>query len=798
MLNVIIVLNDKEKSFDVKWVMNKEDILVVGKDYCPCCYYRLNNNKNKVKKLIGNLFSEAVIDGVSIKKVHEYYRLFLMDELDVNIVVSKEIIDENIPLKGIILKDKHVIVEEVSDEYLEEKNKEILDEIKKAFSGIPKDEINDSVAFTKANEYFNKLGNVFKSDEVKDSKPINLEEMLEAFDILNSTVDGISKILNVAKSIKSKLEDGTLNKDETWSKNIEVPNNTNLGTHAHPDTEVGYTNVWTQSNKESSLVSETIMGRTINFIKDNKSDVENLFEEVFKKPLYTPEEKAAFDTKEKLVNEMDMMFKIMTSKVNFTRKDLYNEDGTRRSVEEVYQITQDKLKDKILKGDENSTKEESDELKKVINFMLSPDPRFEALKKVNEYFAKLTEAIGKPDEVKISKPVKDEQEKSVDNKSVLSKISKTATYNLTNKDNRLILTLGKKIFMFNNIHVYYREGDNVKIAYLKIDQNGNFSSNLSFANFENLLKNNVFYHIDNLEQIKFLKDLFPSMPGMMEDRPDIVLYKGGEGFPVGFPDLESLDNYNNETVYQMVTNFYTFLPVSQFKELTVKKGMEKRTEELVDTKHNENKETGKFGESLNLRDIYVDINTESDDTSYGIPLSFSTLLPIKDKLFFTVDKSSDNGIGCLELLDREFLKISSLENNPLINNYYLTKEVCNSFVESGCGFTESNFLPIKKDENILYVKVHNGKLISTVTPQVANKFYMISYEQSPDEIMKMRKYFRSINVINNLSTLSHKEIDTSKFLITKSALAILSKSEEWSHIKFEEYKYISYYSIYML
>lgn len=559
MLNVIIELNDKEKSFDVKWIMNKEDILVVGKDYCPCCYYRLNNNKNKVKKLIGNLFSEAVIDGVSIKKVHEYYRLFLMDELDVNIVVSKEIIDNNIPLKGIILKDKHVIVEEVSDEYLEEKNKEILDEIKKAFSGISKDEI----------------------------------------------------------------------------------------------TEI---------------------------------------------------------------------------------------------------------------------------------------PRFEAFKKVNEYLTKLTEANGKSDEVKISKPVKDEQEKSVDNKSVLSKISKTATYNLTNKDNRLILTLGKKIFMFNNIHVYYREGDVVKRAYLKIDQNGNFSSNLSFANFENLLKNNVFYHIDNLEQIKFLKDLFPSMPGMMEDRPDIVLYKGGEGFPVGFPDLESLDNYNNETVYQMVTNFYTFLPVSQFQELTVKKGMEKRTEELVDTKHNENKETGKFGESLNLRDIYVDINTESDDTSYGIPLSFSTLLPIKDKLFFTVDKSSDNGIACLEFLDRDFLKISSLENNPLINNYYLTKEVCDSFIESGCGFTESNFLPIKKDENILYVKVNNGKLISTLTPQVANKFYMISYEQSPDEIMKIRKYFRSISVINNLSTLSHKEIDASKFLITKAALAILSKSEEWSHIKFEEYK----------
>ena len=664
MLNVIIELNNKEKSFDVKWIMNKEDILVVGKDYCPCCYYRLNNNKNKVKKLIGNLFSESVIDGVSIKKVHEYYRLFLMDELNVNIVVSKEIIDENIPLKGIILKDKHVIVEEVSDEYLEEKNKEILDEIKKAFSGIPKDEITE---------------------------------------------------------------------------------------------------------------------------EPKKSDVENLFEEVFKKPLFTPEEKATFNTKEKLVNEMDMMFKIMTAKVNFTRKDLYNEDGTRRSIEEVYQITQDKLKDNVLKGDENSTKEESDELKKVINFMLSPDPRFEALKKVNEYFAKLAEAIGKPDEVKISKPVKDEQEKSVDSKSVLSKISKTATYNLTNKDNRLTLTLGNKIFMFNNIHVYYREGDVVKRAYLNIDQNGNFNSTLSFVNFENLLKNNVFYHIDNLDQIKFLKDLFPSMPGMMEDNPDIVLYKGGEGFPFGFPYVEGI-NYNNEAVYQMVTNFYTFLPISQFKDLIVKKAMEKRTEELVDTKHNENKETGRFGESLNLRDIYVDINTESDDTNYGIPLSFSTLLPIKDKLFFTVDKSSDNGIACLELLDREFLKISSLENNPLINNYYLTKEVCDSFVESGCGFTESNFLPIKKDENILYVKVHNGKLISTVTPQVANKFYMISYEQSPDEIMKMRKYFRSINVINNLSTLSHKEIDTSKFLITKSALAILSKSEEWSHIKFEEYK----------
>ena len=625
MLNVIIVLNDKEKSFDVKWIMNKEDILVVGKDYCPCCYYRLNNNKNKVKKLIGNLFSESVIDGVSIKKVHEYYRLFLMDELNVNIVVSKEIIDE----------------------------------IKKAFSGIPKDEITE---------------------------------------------------------------------------------------------------------------------------EPKKSDVENLFEEVFKKPLFTPEEKAVIDTKEKLVNEMDMMFKIMTAKVNFTRKDLYNEDGTRRSIEEVYQITQDKLKDNVLKGDENSTKEESDELKKVINFMLSPDPRFEALKKVNEYFAKLAEAIGKPDEVKISKPVKDEQEKSVDNKSVLSKILKTATYDLTNKDNRLTLTLGNKIFMFNNIHVYYREGDVVKRAYLNIDQNGNFNSTLSFVNFENLLKNNVFYHINNLDQIKFLKDIFPSMPGMMEDNPDIVLYKSGEGFPVNFPDIESLYTYNNEVVYQMVTNFYTFLPISQFKDLIVKKGMEKRTEELVDTKHNENKETGRFGESLNLRDVYVDINTESED------LTFSTLLPIKDKLFFTVDKSSDNGIGCLELLDKEFLKISSLENNPLINNYYLTKEVCDSFVETGCGFTESNFLPIKKDENILYVKVHKGKLISTVTPQVANKFYMISYEQSPDEIMKIRKYFRSIGVINNLSTLSHKEIDSSKFLITKSALAILSKSEEWSHIKFEEYK----------
>ena len=625
MLNVIIVLNDKEKSFDVKWIMNKEDILVVGKDYCPCCYYRLNNNKNKVKKLIGNLFSESVIDGVSIKKVHEYYRLFLMDELNVNIVVSKEIIDE----------------------------------IKKALSGIPKDEITE---------------------------------------------------------------------------------------------------------------------------EPKKSDVENLFEEVFKKPLFTPEEKAVIDTKEKLVNEMDMMFKIMTAKVNFTRKDLYNEDGTRRSIEEVYQITQDKLKDNVLKGDENSTKEESDELKKVINFMLSPDPRFEALKKVNEYFAKLAEAIGKPDEVKISKPVKDEQEKSVDNKSVLSKILKTATYDLTNKDNRLTLTLGNKIFMFNNIHVYYREGDVVKRAYLNIDQNGNFNSTLSFVNFENLLKNNVFYHINNLDQIKFLKDIFPSMPGMMEDNPDIVLYKSGEGFPVNFPDIESLYTYNNEVVYQMVTNFYTFLPISQFKDLIVKKGMEKRTEELVDTKHNENKETGRFGESLNLRDVYVDINTESED------LTFSTLLPIKDKLFFTVDKSSDNGIGCLELLDKEFLKISSLENNPLINNYYLTKEVCDSFVETGCGFTESNFLPIKKDENILYVKVHKGKLISTVTPQVANKFYMISYEQSPDEIMKIRKYFRSIGVINNLSTLSHKEIDSSKFLITKSALAILSKSEEWSHIKFEEYK----------
>ncbi len=560
MLNVIIEINNEDKAFDVKWVMNKESILEVGKDYCPCCYYRLNSNKNKVIELMDTLFKEESTtipksEKVIKKTLEEFYSLLQVGSLDFNIVVSKEIIDNNIPLKGIILKDKHVIVEEVSDEYLEEKNKEILDEIKKA-----------------------------------------------------------------------------------------------------------------------------------------------------------------------------------------------------------------------------------------IQFMESPSPRFETFKKVNEYLTKLTEANGKSDEVKISKPVKDEQEKSVDNKSVLSKISKTATYILTNKDNRLILSLGKKIFMFNNIHVYYREGDVVKRAYLKIDQNGNFSSNLSFANFENLLKNNVFYHIDNLEQIKFLKDLFPSMPGMMEDRPDIVLYKGGEGFPVGFPDIESLDNYNNETVYQMVTNFYTFLPVSQFQELTVKKGMEKRTEELVDTKHNENKETGKFGESLNLRDIYVDINTESDDTNYGIPLSFSTLLPIKDKLFFTVDKSSDNGIACLEFLDREFLKISSLENNPLINNYYLTKEVCDSFVESGCGFTESNFLPIKKDENILYVKVHNGKLISTVTPQVANKFYMISYEQSPDEIMKMRKYFRSINVINNLSTLSHKEIDTSKFLITKSALAILSKSEEWSHIKFEEYK----------
>lgn len=459
MLNVIIEINNEDKAFDVKWVMNKESILVVGKDYCPCCYYRLNSKKNKVIELMNALFKEEAPSVPKSEKVitnmlAEFYSLLQVGSLDFNIVVSKEIIDNRIPLKGIILKDKHVIVEEVSDENLKEKDKEILDGIRKAFSGKAEYQTTDS-------------------DEVKD---VGMDEF-------------------------------------------------------KPDT-------------------------------------------------------------------IKKMFDIMTSNVKLTREDLFKADGSRRPVDEVYEIVQIKKKngdvkkslfDSFKELNETSTKEELNIRSNVIDDMLEEvfDILFkkefsnkntssnnkESLKKIFEYGR--NNFTG---DENIGKPIRDVEDGGCSKlnqvATTLERVRKTATYDMSKNGKPMYsITLNKSIYLFNNIEIYYLDyTGKYRKYYLNLDSNGIPTSNIPIKELESLLLNNNFSNVVDFNQQRYLFDTEVKMPGLYKVIPDIVLLIGNN-VPANFPNPGKL--IKDVTV----TNFYNLVNPGLFSDLTFKRGMESRTED---------------------------------------------------------------------------------------------------------------------------------------------------------------------------------------------------------------------------
>ncbi len=498
MLNVIIELNVEDKTFDVKWVMNKESILEVGKDYCPCCYYRLNSKKNKVIELMDVLFKEEAPTVPKSEKVvtnmlAEFYSLLQVGSLDFNIVVSKEIIHERIPLKGITLKEKHVIVEELSDEELDSKNKEILDEIKKAFSGKPKD----------SNAEYQTVG----SDEVKDVsmdefKPENFKKMFEIMttkvkltreDLYNEDgsrrpVDEVYEIVQSKKSIRLKRLLSSVNKNLDYNTDFDICDNI-------IDVKKLLEEMFGQSLSEKSRKGNT--------------DVDELLEEVFGKSIK--------------LDKTEMLKKIM--------------DHCRKVVGDTEEIGNKFTHEFASKG---------------IISEVSKD---------------------------ISKPIKDVEDGGAARinqiGTTLERVKKLATYDLSvNNEPLFSLKIGKDIFLFNNIEVYYKTEDGkFHKFYLNIDKNGMIQSNVSIKEFEMYLLNNSFYNIVDFDQQRYLTNTSSSMPGVITIMADVMLL-APIGITSDFPKVEKLGNVKS------ILNFERFVSPSHYRTLIDKKDMKNRTSSL--------------------------------------------------------------------------------------------------------------------------------------------------------------------------------------------------------------------------
>lgn len=312
MLNVIIELNKENKTFDVKWVMEKEGILEVGKNYCPCCYYRLNSNKNKVIELMDALFKEEATtipksEKVIKKMLEEYYASLQEGVLDFNIVISKEIIDDRIPLKGIILKEKHVIVEEVSDKNLGEKDKKILDEIRDGFSG-------------KSNKKF---------------------------------LDDASKIMGM-------LDNGAkITREDLWNED------------GSPKT--------VEEVYEIVQFKKDIENKTKEFVKDNKIDVEKLLKEMFGQSLSEKSRRGNYSRgveieKGGLVNYMPWktVFKSEPTDINMDIDKFINSDlSIIDYLNKIVGIDSDK--DSVKEDVKSNVKTVDDELDKLIKFIKTPN-----------------------------------------------------------------------------------------------------------------------------------------------------------------------------------------------------------------------------------------------------------------------------------------------------------------------------------------------------------------------------------------------------------------------------------------
>ena len=653
MLNVIIEINNEDKAFDVKWILDKEGILEVGKNYCPCCYYRLNSKKNKVIELMNALFKEEAPSVPKSEKVitnmlAEFYSLLQVGSLDFNIVVSKEIIDNRIPLKGIILKEKHVIVEEVSDENLKEKDKEILDGIRKAFSGKAEYQTTDS-------------------DEVKD---VGMDEF-------------------------------------------------------KPDT-------------------------------------------------------------------IKKMFDIMTSNVKLTREDLFKADGSRRPVDEVYEIVQIKKKngdvkkslfDSFKELNETSTKEELNIRSNVIDDMLEEvfDILFkkefsnkntssnnkESLKKIFEYGR--NNFTG---DENIGKPIRDVEDGGCSKlnqvATTLERVRKTATYDMSKNGKPMYsITLNKSIYLFNSIEIYYLgHGGTFKKYYLNLGSNGIPSSNISMQDLVSILLNHKFSNVIDFNQQRYLFDIEVNIPGMYKVIPDIVLLMG-DNIPTDFPNSEKLIKDVE------VTNFYNLVNPVMFTTFTFKKGMENRTSTLIGAV-----------EVPNVKPFDNMKNNES---------SFCYVDFVKDTFTFTKNKIEDRDLFALSYANTDINKIIKAESylcsigNVECSNFLLTnvamEALKNRFKSDGDDINFNLYSHGKKDNvdnKILYLRVYQNKLSTTLLPQTNKTLYRISDDNNALSIKKLSTWISAMHQGKD-KKYSYKDI-----LITTSALKKLRQEETFGEMNFEE------------
>lgn len=239
----ILEANEGSTGFDVKGV--SKDYLTVGKDICLCCYSLLNMNKKKVKLLRDIIVNDMISDfpmEASNKKVNEIW-------------IDKELLNNELVFKDCIItiKDKHVIKHELDTEDLDltqylndnqpkniiltgDKELDILFEngsltindlidcnfdLSLLSKKIKKTNTNNKKSFgTNDKEVDDQLKEVFGLEELSDFTKMSISDIMNA--IIKISLSGdISKIINLAKTVKEKLNDGTLNKDKIWNEEMK-------------------------------------------------------------------------------------------------------------------------------------------------------------------------------------------------------------------------------------------------------------------------------------------------------------------------------------------------------------------------------------------------------------------------------------------------------------------------------------------------------------------------------------------------------------------------------------------------
>ncbi len=710
MLNVIIEINHEDQTFDIKWILNRDAILEVGKNYCSCCYYRLNSKKSKVEKIMDILFAEEAVKipphEKSIKDgIAECYSLFLKNELDFNIVVSKEFINDSIPIKGITLKEKHIIVEELSDEVLEEKNKELLKEIREAFNGISKD--NTTV--------YRAVG----SNEVKDvgDDKFSLGNFRKMFEIMTSKVKFTRQdLFNEDGSRKSVYE--LIQKSGAIDKEEEKP--------------------------------------------DYKfANLEDMLKEMFGQPLSEKSRRG-----------------------NYSRG---VEIGKGGNVEPI--LDRIKRNDDLVKNSKPKNESISEELDKLIKFMQTPNPVFERFKAVNELLGTLNvleksnndvddlleEVFGKSIKLDktemlkkimdhcrkmfdgteaIGKPIKDVEDggcsKLNPTATTLERVRKTATYDMSKNGKPMYsITLNKAIYLFNNIEIYYLgHGDTFKKYYLNLN-NGIPTSNISIKELESILLSSRFSNIIDFNQQRYLFDTEFKMPGMYKVIPDIVLLMG-DYVPTDFPSPEKL--IKDVTV----TNFYNLVNPSVFTDLNFRKGMKNRTSSLLssfDPFQNIKPGSAVFEQKICYVDYVNNMFTADNKRIEGQEL-YRISLGNEMLLLTEVNDYLRNLIGTNDTIFVLTKKACTrLKANILFQE--LKFEVC-KFIGEGDNGPKVNVSQKPSSDNILktsyYIDVKNGEVIYSQEKFVSVSGYYVVNPIASKANSQLTNYLRGLikDGLNNI------------------------------------------------